>query len=638
MEEFLKDLNPRQKDAVLAIEGPVLILAGPGSGKTKTLTHRIAHLLSVGIPPENILSVTFTNKAAEEMRERVHTLTSRAKLNIEGLFLGTFHALAARIIRTHPAAIGYTKTFTIFDEDDSLSLIKEVIKDLSINPKQFQPGLLLNTISLIKNELRTPEEYEKNVDLSDPFPKTLHAVYQNYQKRLFESNAMDFDDLLLYTNIIFEKYRDILEKYQERFRYINVDEWQDTNHAQYSLVSRLAEKHRNIAVVGDDAQSIYGWRGADFRNIQNFEKDWPDAKVIVLDQNYRSSQTILDAAREIITKNRQQKEKKLWTENGHGERIAVAVVENAEKEAEFVVNQIKDFLTHGYTLKDLVILYRTNAQSRTFEEILLTHKFPYKIIGGLRFYQRKEVKDILGYTRALVNTRDLESLKRIANIPPRGIGRVAFLAYLSQKENQLGKRELAALKNFKEVLHELKEETRKRVASEFLKYLLKKIRYQNYIEDDSTRSEERWENVMELLGLAKKYDDYAPPNGLEKLLEDVALVSDVDDINQGVDAIHLMTLHAAKGLEFPIVFMTGMEEGIFPHSRALFNPQDLEEERRLCYVGITRAKERVFLSCALRRPLFGSIQANPPSRFLSEIPDHLVDVYEEKLLQEIDIG
>lgn len=631
MGKLLKNLNPKQKEAVLAAAGPVLILAGPGSGKTKTLTHRIAHLMQKGVKAENILGLTFTNKAAQEMKNRITTMTmtndddNRHSRGVP--FIGTFHAFAARILRAHASKVGYLGNFTIFDEDDSLALIKEVMKELNIDPKQFAPGMLAHTISNLKNELVTPELYEEETGMRDLYPRTVHAVFTQYQKRLSESNAMDFDDLLLNTVLLFQNQPRVLETLRDQYKYIHVDEWQDTNRAQYEIINSLAQKHRNIAVVGDDAQSIYGWRGADFRNIMNFEKDWPDAKVIVLDQNYRSTQAILDAARGVISRNALQKEKMLWTQNGAGEPLGVIASENERSEAEEVVSRIENFLKDGYGTNDFAVLYRTNAQSRALEETFLERNLPYKIVGGIRFYQRKEVKDLLAYIRYLLNPRDMLSLKRIINVPARRIGKAAFLAFLQNS------RDVPVLARFDILINELRGWSDKDAAVPFLRRLLKKIRYREYLDDSSANAEERWENVQELVNLAKKYDEMPPPTGLEKLLEDVALMSDREEVRNERNAVHLMTLHAAKGLEFPIVFMVGMEEGIFPHSRSLFNPQELEEERRLCYVGLTRAKEKVFLSFAARRTQFGAIQANPPSRFLTEIPEHLLKIAEEPTIE-----
>ncbi len=647
MQDFLKDLNPKQKEAVLATEGPLLILAGPGSGKTKTLTARVAHLLSRGIHPENILAVTFTNKAAGEMRDRIRKIVGE---RAEHLYMGTFHSIAAKILRAHATLLGFTKNFSIFDDDDSLSLIKEVMKERAFNPKQFSPGIVLGTISRLKNELIGVERYGQDAG-ADFFPRTVHQIYEDYQKRLKEANAMDFDDLLFNMCVLLEKYPKILASLQEKFRYINVDEYQDVNQAQYVFVKKLAENHGNIAVVGDDAQAIYAFRGADFRNILNFEKDWPKARVVVLDQNYRSTQVILDASTSIISKNSLQKNKSLWTDHQGGEPIKVVPQDNERAEAEFVVNKIKELAGRGYSLNDTVILYRTNAQSRVLEEKLLEENLPYKIIGGVRFYQRKEIKDILAYLRVLLNPEDLVSLKRIINVPARGIGPKSFLAFMqnrlevhphtitgveenSRKVEQpfgvgVNKKAGEGLDQFKNTMGEMGKVLREKSASACIKHLLKIIRYQEYLQDETQRAEERWENVKEFVNLAHAYDTLPQPQGVEKLIEDAALMSETDEGDDQKPKVHLMTMHAAKGLEFPVVFMVGFEEGIFPHSRSLQNRQELEEERRLCYVGLTRAKEKIYITFALQRAHFGSIQANSPSRFLSEIPEKLLEVEEE---------
>lgn len=649
MEDFLKDLNPKQKEAVLAAEGPTLILAGPGSGKTKTLTARVAYLLSRDILPENILAVTFTNRAAGEMRERIKKIVGS---KAERLNLGTFHSIAARILRSHAGLLGFTRNFSIFDDDDSLSLVKEVMKELEINPKQFAPGMVLSTISRLKNELVDPERYRENTGM-DFFPRTVQQIYDAYQSRLKEANAMDFDDLLFNICLLFEHNPKILANYQEKFRYINVDEYQDVNSAQYIFVKRLAEAHGNIAVVGDDAQAIYGFRGADFRNILNFEKDWPSARVVVLDQNYRSTQVILDASSKIISKNSLQKDKALWTNRRGGELIKVVPLENERQEAEFVADKIKELARDGYSLNDAVILYRTNAQSRVLEEKLLEESLPYKIVGGIRFYQRKEIKDVLAYLRLLINPKDLVSLKRIINIPARGIGPKSFLFFLQNRPETTIKA-AGGIADFKRTMENLGKVLAEKAASNCIKFLLKAIHYKEYLEDETAKSEERWENIEEFVNLSRLYDTLPPPQGVEKLLEDAALMSETEDEGKprrsvgtptslskdkyeaSEEKVHLMTLHAAKGLEFPVVFMVGLEEGIFPHSRSLQNQQELEEERRLCYVGLTRAKEKVFITFALRRHHFGSTQANAPSRFLSEIPEELLEV--EEGIGEINYG
>ncbi|MBI4224730.1 MAG: UvrD-helicase domain-containing protein [Candidatus Sungbacteria bacterium] len=633
--DLLKGLNEKQQEAVLAAHGPVLILAGPGSGKTKTITHRIAHLISTGILGENILAVTFTNKAATEMRERVGALLKDISMPYGGQlpFIGTFHSFCVRILQVHAQKLGYLPRFTIFDDSDTSGLIKEIMADFEINPKQFTPGAVSAEISRLKNELITPAHYAETNDLSNLFPKTIQKIYAEYQHRLRQSNAMDFDDLLGNAVLLFENHPEVLASYQDRFQYIHVDEWQDTNHVQYLLIKALAEKTRNIAVVGDDAQAIYAFRGADFRNILNFEQDWPDAKVIILDQNYRSTQVILTAASAVISRNKNQREKQLWTQQQGGSQIMLSVTENERTEAGYLLDTVKEQAANGYSLKDMVVLYRTNAQSRIFEEMLLENNIPYKIVGGVRFYQRKEIKDILAYIRLLLNEKDALSLKRIINVPPRGIGKKSLELYrqrtIAPAAVHLRKDKTTALDAFDTLLAQLRDALYRETASGFIKHLVSTVKYREYLEETQPQAEERWQNIEELVSVAKQYDDLDPPAGLEKLLEDAALMSEQNEENAPQDALNLMTLHAAKGLEFRIVFLVGMEEGIFPHNRALFSPSELEEERRLCYVGLTRAKEKVFLSCALRRMHFGSIQANIPSRFLREIPEHLIEIGEQ---------
>jgi DNA helicase-2/ATP-dependent DNA helicase PcrA len=493
-EAFLQDLNSQQLEAVLATEGPILILAGPGSGKTKTLTSRIAYLISKGVPVEQILALTFTNKAAEEMKTRISALIPNSKFQIpnSSLFAGTFHSFAAKILRANASKLGYQKTFSILDDGDALSLIKELLKELEINPKQFSPGAVLNTISRLKNELITPERYLEEAG-DDFFPKTVHRIYEAYQKRIYASNAMDFDDLLMNACLLFDRYPEILASYQNNFRYIHVDEYQDVNQAQYLLVQKLAQKYGNIAVVGDDAQAIYGFRGADLRNILNFEKDWPETRIIMLDQNYRSTQTILDAASKMISGNTAQKKKALWTERKGGEAIKLLPAVDERAEARLVVAKIEELLGQGYSLKDLAVLYRTNAQSRVMEEALLERNFPYKIVGGIRFYQRREIKDILAYLRYLLNPQDSLSLKRIINVPARGIGPRTLLAYLQNNFMGIPQKSLAGLKEFGELVKILRAKLAEEKPSKFIKDLLKAIHYRDYLADDRSNAEERWE-------------------------------------------------------------------------------------------------------------------------------------------------
>lgn len=646
MDSILEGLNEKQKEAVLAPDGPVLIIAGAGSGKTKALTHRVAWLLKKGIPPDQILAVTFTNKAAEEMRERIRRLlaaspkdkgqkggTSALSLQPSALpFVGTFHSFALAILRTEAKYIGFLPRFSVFDEDDSLALIKEVLNELNISPKQYPAGTLQGVISSLKNQLITAETYHDD----GPFAEVVGRVYREYQKRLVGANAMDFDDLLMRLVLLFQDKPEVLHRYQEKYHYIHIDEYQDTNHVQYRLVKLLAAKYRNIFAIGDDAQSIYSWRGADFTNILSFEKDWPDATVIVLDQNYRSSQNILDGAHGVISRNTLQKEKRLWTQNPAGESIMLIPSPSEIYEAEFVAEKVSELSRAGYTPEDFGVLYRTNAQSRLIEEVFIRHDIPYRIVGGIKFYQRREIKDLIAYLRILENPEDTVSLKRVVSTPPRGIGKVGLVKILARDTNAMTAREREIYEKFEILLRELQREKEKLSPSEFLKYLVKKIRFEEYLADESRNAEERWENVKEFISLASRYNEISREEAYTKLLEDIALVQETDAIDRGGRLVHLMTLHAAKGLEFRVVFIIGLEEGIFPHGRVMMSPLELEEERRLAYVGITRAKEKLYLLWAARRMVFGSIQANPPSRFLHELPKEVTAFHEGEVLEKHD--
>ena len=617
MTDMLKNLNPRQKQAVEIINGPLLILAGPGSGKTKVLTHKIAYLIHKGINPKNILAVTFTNKAAEEMRERVVKLVSKQyampftpldAMRLTG-FIGTFHAFCLKILRKEIKNLGYKTSFIIYDEADQLSLIKNIVKELEIDKEQFKPAIFSSKISSLKNELIGWQSF--NGSAGNFFEKTIAKVYEKYQKYLEKNNALDFDDLIMLSVKILAKFPEILKKYQEKYKYILVDEYQDTNTSQYVLINLLAKKYKNVCVVGDDAQSIYGFRGADFRNVLNFEKDYPEAKVVILDQNYRSTQNILDVAHNIIAKNIYQKEKKLWTENPAGEQIIVAEAATEADEAEFIIEEIEKIQKEkNLNLNDFTVLYRTNAQSRAFEEGLIKHNLPYKIIGAIKFYERKEIKDILTFLKLIAYPQDSISLERILKIVPKKIA---------------GK-----------IVEEIQNFSKNKSLTDILKFILEKINYKKYLEKNYNKNlrweripeyEARWQNVLELFSVIKKYDK------IEKFLEAAALLSGEDEPAfvplSGTTAgkknlINLMTIHAVKGLEFPVVFITGCEEGIFPHGRSLLNAAELEEERRLAYVGITRAKKLLYLTFAQKRTLYGSVQANPPSRFLSDIPENLI--------------
>ena len=644
-----KSLNPEQLRAVLETEGAVLILAGAGSGKTKTLTHRIAYLIDEKkVAPENILAVTFTNKAAQEMRERIERLLSQSEAAEFGAqvlprHIGTFHNICAKILRQEIEVLGYGRNFNIIDDQDQQSLVKKAMKELEMDPEQIRPRSLLEAISKAKNEQLDPEQFASQA--GSYYEELAAKVYARYQKELEDTNSLDFDDMIRLTVKLFSQHPQVLEKYQQLFRYVMVDEYQDTNALQYTLVHLLAKKHGNIFVIGDDYQSIYGWRQADIRNILNFEKDYPEAAVITLDRNYRSTQIILDAADGVIQKNIHQRHKKLWTETLTGELITLCPAEDEEAEARFVAETIQTDMAKGRTWSDFAVLYRTNAQSRMVEEMFLRHSISYKIVGGLKFYQRKEIKDMIAYVKLLSNSKDILAMERIVNEPKRGIGRATldrFIAFarhhhmgildaayqLTAEESDLRDGKIKAIKAFADIFLEIKAQMQSRSDLKFpelLETLGQKSGYFDSLADGTSEGETRQENVRELLSVAKKFDHVDLDQALAQFLEEVALSSDTDDINQEGGAVHVMTIHSAKGLEFPVVFILGLEEGIFPHSRSALSPSELEEERRLMYVGLTRAKEKVCLLYTEQRMIFGTTQVNPPSRFISEIPSHLIE-------------
>jgi len=628
---MLADLNEKQIEAVTAINGPVLILAGPGSGKTKVLTHRVAYLIEQGIPAENILAVTFTNKAAGEMKQRINRLISlKIKRDYKLPSIGTFHSIAVRILKNEGKHTVYGQNFSICDDKDNLNLIKKTMKELEIPEEQFSPEAIKEIISQAKNELKNEDEFA--AEAVDFFPKTAAKIYSVYQRKLKENKMLDFDDLIMVTVKLFQDQADILEKYQEKFKYILVDEYQDTNHAQYILIKMLAQKYRNIFAIGDEAQSIYSWRGADFRNILNFEKDYPEAKIVMLEQNYRSTKNIIESARRIILKNKFRKEKNLWTDNPEGEPITVFGAQDEKEESFFIIQEILKVkkLKPELSLKDFTVLYRTNAQSRALEEGFLKAGFPYKIVGGLKFYDRKEIKDLLAFLRLIENEKNLPALERIINVPPRGLGKDNDFKILTGEAEEilisnLTPRRLNAWQKFKELMDILRRRSRETNLTGLLDLLIKKIDYENFIKEKHELGEEKWENVKELFSVTKKYDALAPGEGLKLFLEEASLMSNHDEVETEKELVNLMTLHCAKGLEFPVVFITGCEEGIFPHSRSFLDPWQMEEERRLCYVGVTRAKEKLYLIAASRRQLFGATMANSPSRFLFDIPKDLAE-------------
>ncbi len=632
----LSTLNPQQRIAVENTEGPLLVLAGAGSGKTRVLTYRVAHLMEKGVPAWKILAITFTNKAAKEMAERVQALTGEAGSEA---WISTFHACCARILRRDIEKLGYKRQFAIYDEDDRMSVIKAVLKELNLGDKEYPPKAVKAAISDAKNRMLSPEEWLR--DAGDDFRnRKYYEAYRLYERTLRGNNALDFDDLLVKTLELLAEQPPVLEYYQNRFDYILVDEYQDTNRAQYELVRLLTGKKRNLCVVGDDDQSIYGWRGADIRNILDFEKDFPDAKVVKLEQNYRSTGNILDAANQVIAHNQGRKEKALWTQAGEGEKIALYHALDERDEAAFIAAMTRKLIAHGARAGDVAVLYRTNAQSRVLEEAFVRGGIPYHVYGGQKFYERKEVKDLIAYMRALVNPDDDVSLRRIINEPKRGIGETtveALQSYASSAEMSLmsavldvenaplSARPKKLIGEFAELMIDLTEALYEKTASEFLEFMIDKTGYVRALE--AVKSDEnaaRIENIRELQGAVTEFERLNPEGGLADFLENVALVADTDSLNEGGGSVTLMTLHSAKGLEFDNVFLPGMEENIFPLARASYDDELMEEERRLAYVGITRAKKRLFLSHARSRALYNSRSANELSRFVSEIPARLL--------------
>lgn len=641
----LSMLNPEQRLAAETMEGPVLILAGAGSGKTRALTYRVANLMDHGVPAWSILALTFTNKAAREMKERITQLVGE---KAESAWISTFHSTCARILRRDIEKLGYTRSFTIYDDDDQGTVIKEILKRLNIDEKFLPPREIKAKISDAKNKLMGPDEWFAKTE-RDFRNQTLHDVFVAYEQRLKTANALDFDDLLLKTLELLADHPPVLESYRDRFHYVMVDEYQDTNYAQYMLVKLLTDKSRNLCVVGDDDQSIYGWRGADIRNILDFEKDYPDAKVIKLEQNYRSTANILDAANQVIAHNAGRKEKALWTEAGEGETIKLYCAGDEREEAAWVADRIRKMNRHGEGYGRMAVLYRTNAQSRVLEEMLMRAGIPYKVFGGLRFYDRKEVRDVIAYLRVLANPTDDVSLRRIINVPKRAIGDATIAELVNHAQEQdmplfsaltdlpasLSSRPRKCVGDFFTMMTTLMAMKDAMPLSAFVKQMVDQTGLmEQYQKEDSDEARSRVENIQEFLGAVEEFDRQTENATLEAYLENVALVTELDQAADEKQYVTLMTLHSAKGLEFPNVFITGMEEGIFPSGRSLMDDNRMEEERRLCYVGITRAQERLFLSRASQRMLYNQVNHNAPSRFLSEIPDRLLeDEWESKRKQ-----
>ena len=647
--ELLNGMNPRQKEAVLHTDGPLLLMAGAGSGKTRVLTHRIAYLIEEKeVNPWNILAITFTNKAAKEMKERVNAILASGG---EDVWVSTFHSMCVRILRRDVDFIGYNRNFTIIDSSEQLTLMKRILKELNIDPKKYDPRSILGTISQAKNSLQTPQDFAK---MQGSYYEEIAAkCYAAYQKELQYNQCMDFDDLIMNTIRLFEEHPDSLTYYQNKFHYIHVDEYQDTNHAQYTLVNLLAGRFRNLCVVGDADQSIYGWRGADMQNILDFEKDYPDAAVILLEQNYRSTKNILSAANQVIENNSNRKPKNLWTENKEGNKITYYRADNERDETRFIVDRMQEEIRSNHrNYGDFAILYRTNAQSRVMEETLLKANIPYKMVGGHKFYDRKEIKDILAYLNVLANPQDSISFERIVNSPKRGIGpgsieKLRSFASLHEwplleaAQNvdlaNIGGKAGQQLGAFGEMIQEVTQMIQYLTVTELTKEVLDRSGYLEDLKIQNTlEAQARIENLEEFLTVTQEFDKQfeqqneedadAPEEKLTVFLNDLALVSDIDNLEEDASQVTLMTLHAAKGLEFPVVFLIGLEEGVFPLSRALMEESELEEERRLAYVGITRAEEALYLTNAFSRTLYGRTQYNRPSRFVEEIDQELLEI------------
>jgi len=638
MQDLLEGLNDKQYEAVVNTDGPCLVIAGAGSGKTKVLTHKIAYLLEEkDVKPWNILAITFTNKAANEMKERVENLVGEAA---KDMWIGTFHSICVKILRRFIDRIGFDHSFVIFDTSDQRTLIKECLKDLQIDDKMFTDRIVQFEISNAKNDMKEPEEYEA-ISKGDYRKEKIASVYRLYQKRLKENNAIDFDDIINYTIKIFKENEDVLDYYTNKFNYILVDEYQDTNKSQFTLIRLLADAHGNITVVGDNDQGIYSFRGADISNILNFEKDFKGTKIIKLEQNYRCTQNILNAANSVIKNNEVKYKKKLWTENEEGSLPTFHVSDDEYDEGRYIVEEINHLRREEYyKYSDFAVLYRMNSQSRAIEEILRREDIPYKIVGGLKFYERKEIKDIIAYLRLINNTSDNLALKRIINEPKRGIGKTSLdkiqaiseqtgipMYDIIKEADQYGlARVYANAQSFVAVIEDLISKKNEYTITELIKHTLKETGYTKALEEeDSIEAENRIENLEEFLTVAVQFEEEEAENDLSSFLEGITLSSDIDGMDEEEESVTLMTLHSAKGLEFPVVFLVGMEEGIFPGYKSIGEQKELEEERRLCYVGITRAKNNLYLTCSRQRTMFGSTSCNPVSRFVKEIPKAMLE-------------
>ena len=635
MNKFLEKLNPMQREAAQNVDGPLLVLAGAGSGKTRVLTYRIAHMIAeVGISPWSILAITFTNKAAKEMAQRIENLIGDIA---EDMWIRTFHSACVRILRRDIERIGYKNNFNIIDSDDQKTIIKECIRELDFDEKDFPPRSVISEISSAKDKLIDPIEYKNQA--ADYRQQQIARIYSLYSQKLKNANDLDFDDLIMLTVKLFQSAPDVLEFYRHKFRYILVDEYQDTNKAQNVLITLLAEKHRNLCVVGDDDQSIYKFRGADISNILDFEKAFPDAKIIRLEQNYRSTQNILDAANNVIKNNGGRKGKNLWTDAGSGDLISVYKAESDFAEADFIAEQIEQMCRDGYKYSDFAVLYRANSSSRVLEEVFMRKALPYRVLAGLRFYDRKEIRDMVAYLKLIKNNDDDISLKRIINVPARKIGKVtlnkieavagrentSILQAIGNNANNLGNNVV----EFYNLISELSQKAREMPVHELIEEVFEKSGYAKLLENDE-KGEEREENIGQLISGAVNFEETFEDATFEDYMDNLALVSDIDNYDEELDAVVLMTIHGAKGLEFPVVFICGFDEGIFPNSICMYDVGELEEERRLCYVGITRAKEKLFLTSAYTRMVYGKTAPYTSSRFLDEIPSNILDIKDSK--------
>jgi DNA helicase-2/ATP-dependent DNA helicase PcrA len=640
--DIFSGLNDKQKEAVVHKEGPLLIVAGAGAGKTKTITHRIVNLVQSGVAPHEILAVTFTNKAAKEMRERVISLLDESDLVrgpeklFDKPFVSTFHSLGVHILRENGRHIGLPKNFTILDQNDTLATVKEAIRNRDFDPKLYEPRKIHNIISTQKNNMTSLEDLAGTAG-GNYLQGVVVQIWREYERILTEQKALDFDDLIQKTVLLLQNHADVRTYYQNKWKYIHIDEYQDTNTVQYELTKLLASAHQNLCVVGDTDQNIYSWRGADIKNMLRFERDYQGTTVVMLEQNYRSTKTILSAANQVIKKNKYRVDKNLFTENGEGESISLFDAMDEENEADFIARESKDIIKNGAQPSDIAILYRANFQSRVLEAAFLKYGVPYQVLG-VKFFERKEVKDLLSYIRAALNPESLCDIKRIINTPTRGIGKVTLAKMFAHQEDGLPSGTRQKIADFHKILSDIKNYSEQNTVSETMKFAMKKSGLEDSLTNSTEEDLERLENLKELVTLAKKYDELPKDEALEKLLTDAALASDQDSLEKPTDAVKLMTVHAAKGLEFPYVFVTGLEQNLFPHQGfgERLSKEDQEEERRLFYVAITRAKKKLYLSYAAMRTIFGSKQMNMPSEFLSDIDDSLFKLVREDRIDDIN--